>query len=365
MENHPMKLLFAAFAALLFAAGCATAPEKPGFTVRDLGPIQSDPLIRSRDGGYSGLWRGKSYWFFGDTITSRPAANGFCWLSNSGFGIDPQADLSRVHGAEYAANEPVPAEFIPFLPEEAAYNRLHFNDRVPEKQRSRHAIWPGPLVAAPDDSYALIFFSLMKCGSANEWDFKGNGRSVAVWRDPALKPERIPMLFPPGDIELGDAGLALDGYLYLYGCDNRFPNKPIQLGRVKFADALDRAKWEFYAGNGKWNRDAADAVKLFDGAPMLSVHFNRYLGKYLAIYTVPLINQLVYRTAERPEGPWSEPVKLADCLPNTGACGAYSGLGHGEFARDGGRVELVTYYRDTGFLQGEVRLLEVTFGSKP
>lgn len=39
----------------------------------------------------------------------------------------------------------------------------------------------------------------------------------------------------------------------------------------------------------------------------------------------------------------------------------YCGMAHLEFARDKGRVEYSTYYRETGFLMGEMRLVEITF----
>jgi hypothetical protein len=39
----------------------------------------------------------------------------------------------------------------------------------------------------------------------------------------------------------------------------------------------------------------------------------------------------------------------------------YSGLAHPEFSQDNGRVEYLTYYRETVFLEGETRLVEVVF----
>ncbi len=362
-----MVRLFFSGLLLLLLVGCHSAGEVAIIRVRDLGPLPRDSGIRCRDGGYSALWRGRSWWFFGDTVTDRPAASGFCWLSNSMMMV---SDWSRIDRGEWLMREhsaaiAVPVEFFPWLPEEAAYNRQHFNSGVSEKDRSRYAVWPGAAVTAPDDSCMLLFFGLLRCGGNGAWDFHGIGRSLAVWEREDEPPRRLPMLFPEGDIELGDAGLALDGRLYLYGCDNHSLRKPIRLGRVPFAAAGDRSQWEFYAGDGRWSKLAQDAVPLFDGAPMLSVHWNGYLGKYLAFYTVPLANRVVCRTADCPEGPWSDPVFIADCLASTGACGCYAGLGHGELARQNGAVEYVTYYRDTGLFQGEIRLLEVTFAPPP
>ncbi|MPN01524.1 hypothetical protein SDC9_148733 [bioreactor metagenome] len=76
---------------------------------------------------------------------------------------------------------------------------------------------------------------------------------------------------------------------------------PVRAGALR--RGRRRSQWEFYAGDNRWSKLTQDAVPLFDGAPMLSVHWNEYLGKYLAFYTVPLADRVVCRTADRPEGP--------------------------------------------------------------
>jgi hypothetical protein len=99
-----------------------------------------------------------------------------------------------------------------------------------------------------------------------------------------------------------------------------------------------------------------------DTAPALSVHWNEYLGKYLAVYSNQLVSKISIRTAERPEGPWSDSQVVVECVaPTNGKIWSYSGLAHPEFARDNGRVEYLTYYRETGSFTGEMRLVEVSF----
>jgi hypothetical protein len=43
-----------------------------------------------------------------------------------------------------------------------------------------------------------------------------------------------------------------------------------------------------------------------DAAPALSVHWNEYLAKYLAVYSNQLANTISIRTADQPEGPWQD-----------------------------------------------------------
>ncbi|WP_233561362.1 hypothetical protein [Sorangium cellulosum] len=45
--------------------------------------------------------------------------------------------------------------------------------------------------------------------------------------------------------------------------------------------------------------------------------------------------------------------------PSSPEAWPYAGLGHAELAREGGRVEYVTYFRETGLLEGEIRLVEL------
>jgi hypothetical protein len=134
---------------------------------------------------------------------------------------------------------------------------------------------------------------------------------------------------------------------------------------VRYEDALDRDAWRFYAGKRGWVRDHREATGIMQSAPQLSVHWNAYLGRFLAIYGEPLGNTLMLRTAPAPEGPWSEPVRFHEGEAPVGE-GAwnYCGLGHAELQEEGGRIEYVTYYRQTGFLQGEIRLLKLALARR-
>jgi hypothetical protein len=92
----------------------------------------------------------------------------------------------------------------------------------------------------------------------------------------------------------------------------------------------------------------------------LSVHWNEHLRRYLAVYSTPLINTIEIRTALRPEGPWSASrVVFKGKAPSTETWD-YCGMAHAELARESGRIEYVTYCRETGFLRSEIRLVEMT-----
>jgi hypothetical protein len=227
------------------------------------------------------------------------------------------------------------------------------------------------VVASSDGTRAYVFYDKIFGGPNGQWDFRSVGRSIAVWNrleEPPARPvinpgsEHPTLLFPAGDVQMGHGAVVENEMLYAFGCESGWLKWPVIVGRVPFDQALERSAWRFYTGNGEWSADWTRAIPVLEGAPMLSVSWNRWLDRYISVYSVPLKNRIVVRTAVRPEGPWSDPLNAADCVePVTTNQWCYSGLSHDEFSREDGRVMYFSYYRETGFLQGEIRMVEVSF----
>lgn len=343
-------------------------------SARDLGPLKFLDVIRGRDGGYSAEFQGQSVWVFGDSIMQKKGVDGSQWRTSTWCQTgdrDARDNLQNLN--EPVDTNGVPYEFLPFTEVEALYNGEHFTPEAPGEERSRWGLWPGPVVTSPDGKKAYVFYDKIFAGPNGQWDFRSVGRSIAVWNRPSERPVRpvfhpdaeFPtMLFPTNDIQMGHGALVVDGMLYAFGLTSGWLQWPMTVGRVPFDQALDRSAWRFYTGS-EWVADWKKAVPVLEGAPMLTVSWNAFLKRYLAVYGVPLKNSIVIRTAEHPEGPWSDPLKAVDCIPpvNTNQW-CYSNLAHDEFSREDGRVMYFSYYRETGFLQGEVRLVEVTFEHK-
>jgi len=150
------------------------------------------------------------------------------------------------------------------------------------------------------------------------------------------------------------------GVLYSYGCYPGFLVQHCQLAQVPLADALDRSAWTFYSGNGSWSPDLADAVTVFDGGAANEVSFAPYLGDYVAIYSAPLSDDVMYRVAYAPWGPWSDQALLFHGMP--GQSFDYAALSHPEYAEGDGQTQYVTYVRTTGLFESEIRLVQVVFG---
>ena len=199
---------------------------------------------------------------------------------------------------------------------------------------------------------------------------------MAVWTGgsltsdrPVLRPERdTPAIhFGPDEPEWGTAALAVAGQMYVYACENGDIGWPCRLARVPIAAALDRSRWRFFAGSGRWSHDWRDAQEVLSGGlseGVLSVHWNPSLGQFIALSSRPLDARIAIRLADHPEGPWSDALIDIDTL-HSGPRWFWTrwGLAHPELARDEGRTEYVTYWR-MHLGKSEIRLMEIRFGRK-
>ena len=345
---------------LALLAACAVAPRPLQVqSSRELGALAFDSSVHARDGGFSARFGARSVWLFGDTILTRPGVDGTRWRSSTvawTTELDAGDGLSGLEDPLDAAG--APGEFLPFTADEAAFNAAHFGPHVPEADRRRWALWPGPVVVDPASGRGVVFFALLECGSG-QWDFRPVAHALARWNGPGQPVERpLQLQFPAADVVLGQGAVLHDGWLYAYGCRTVGLTWPCIVARAPWATALDRTAWRFWNGS-RWVEEAAAAVAVMDAAPMLSVHWNAHLGAWLAAYSVPLENRLAVRTAPAPEGPWSERVVVHEGKPAAEGAWNYAGLAHAELAAEGGRVEYLSYYRPTGPLSGELALVQL------
>ena len=343
--------------------------SKVQIEAREVGPLKFADAIRGRDGGYSTLFRGRSVWTFGDTVLQKAGVDGERWRSSTWCettdrdardGLAPITEPLDLHGA--------PREFLPFTDDELAFNKEHNREEL-GKRRRRWALWPGPIVVNPRTGEALVFYGKLKCG-AGQWDFKLVGHSLAKWTKPDApiarpvvdsRAQEPTLLFGADDPLLGQGAFVDNGWIYAYGVKTQQLAWPCILARVRFELAFRKDAWEYWGQDG-WTGDAKAAVRIMEAAPQMSVHWNGFLKRYVAFYSNPLRNSIAMRTAPKPQGPWSKERFVHNGEPPVGEDRwNYCGIAHAELQREGGKVEYVTYYRTTGFLQGEIRLVEVRF----
>ena len=341
-------------------------------TVQDLGVIPTNPDILGRDGGYSALFQGHSVWLYGDTFIAKPNAEDQTLLSDSwSFTTDLNAQGGIAGFHEVLDSSGAPTMILPETTAEQAFNQAHnINNCQAQPCGARWALWPSSIVVNPADNSALIFYMVVSAQPGN-FNFQGIGNSVATWQNLQQQPQR-PTLNPPivanhpdlifaqNEPGFGSASFVSDGTLYAYGCDY---NSGCQLGKVAPSSAQDRSAWSFYAGNGNWSANVSDAISVFNDASILSVSWNAFLQRYLAVYSPPFSQNVVMRTSVNPEGPWSsEIVAFVAMQPASG--NVYDAHAHAEYDANGGQTIYISYSRSTPTpFSSEVRLDAVKFQS--
>lgn len=90
--------------------------------------------------------------------------------------------------------------------------------------------------------------------------------------------------------------------------------KQLILVKVPLTDLMDFSRWRFYA-DGEWVTDVDRAESLCDNVPNeFSVSFQPKINRYLLFYTQDSFSDyIVFRSAVKPYGPWSEPVRVYQC----------------------------------------------------
>jgi hypothetical protein len=276
--------------------------------------------------------------------------DGASYRSNTAAWSDPSAPTILQEALD---GQGAPSAFLPFTPEEAAYNQSTHdpNDRI--------ALWPGSLVSI-DASRGLAFYVKLKVKGLLNYVFIGTGlahfqaREAAAVRDSGL-------LFQVPEPTFDEALVAGDT-LYLYGnMNDGTADGPVAVACVPLAQVASRSAYRFWDGSG-WIQDVRQGRPVLTGVPgSLSVSYNSYLGGYLAVYSEMLSDRIMMRMAAFPQGPWSPPVVLFTGESPAAGTVDYAAREHPELAAQGGQAIVISYYRPAGGFSGELRLVAITF----
>ena len=334
-------------------------------SIVEVGAVPLPPKHKGRDAGFSGTLRGRSVWVFGDTFLLEIASDGLQWRSSSWSWTTDRSSDDGIGPFSHALDpDGMAIQLLPHTSEEASYNIAHQGQEdCPAKRDcgSRRTPWPQALVTEKSGQTGIIYYMNMETGPGGQWDFRRVSGSVATWSDPDAPASRLePPLFTAKEPAWGAAAVLVDEEIYVYACESEDEHRPCLLARVPFHAAADRDRYLFWAGNELWSEDWQRAVPVFDGAPLFSVHYNAFLGKFIAFYLAGISDVLTLRTAPLPQGPWSEATsfgKSERAFENWN----YALIAHPELSRDNGRIEILSYTRPAAFLRQETRLIELRF----
>jgi hypothetical protein len=346
-------------------------PERPAdvsvVRVVDVGSIRESPSILARDGGISSRLDGKSVWLFGDTIFRRQHGEEIGGISNSWAWTE---DADARDGIDFVFPTTPDGDPAPFLPEtrlEREFNRSRFGASCSaEPCGARWALWPLALIADPERARRIVFYANVYA-RAGEFDFAWMGNGVAVWDGTARAPVRLEHgtapVFRVEDRAYGNAAVRSGDDLYVYGCSSRGLGIACRVARTPLRDVLDVRTWRYYAGSDRWSDAAEDARPVLEANFILSVAYNTNLSEYLAVYSRPLTNDVMVRTAKRPEGPWSTAVR-AFTARKPARNWVYDAQAHPELERENGRIQYVTYSITKDATKGEMRLVEIELAAR-
>jgi hypothetical protein len=344
----------------------------------DLGTLPQNPDILGRDEAYSASFQGYSVWLYGDTFLQSPDVSGRTLLSNT-WSYTSSFNASQGIGGFQERVDSVgsPTWLIQETPDEKTFNLEHSGDPTTgacqvQPCNARWAIWPSTMITDPVSDHALVFYTVQSVQPDGE--FQGVGSSVAIWSSfdqlpqrpsfsPAIVPGHPDLMFSQSEPTFGSAAVISNGVLYVYGCGNDLDglDKGCRVAKVIPATVEDRATWTFYAGGGNWSASVSQAVPVFDGLDILSVSWNDYLHRYIAVYSSLLSQNVMMRTSPAPEGPWSDELLLFTAMAPVDGGTTYDAQAHAEYDANGGQTIYVTYSRSLGNFRSEVRLVAVQF----
>ena len=375
-------MLIQSLSAFLLAALLGrAAPADPGgqardtsnehrddFLVRPLGSLidsnGSGARIISQDGAYSiNLNDGRALWIFGDTF----------------YGTRPKGEKCKIEGAVFNnsaltstdASKGVPP-FTHLIDQTGKAAPVILVDPQRENPKTIR-LWPGSGVKIGKRIY--LYYGMLTITESGAWDTTNGGQGIAVSENPSRPFQRLmrngQYIFWDGrQIPWGSALLKdRDGWIYFYG--RQTISELIyqyKLARVRPEDIENPDQYEYYSGGAAgtdWTRNVAHAAILFDDAPPEgSVSYNQFLGKYLALYSRWLDEDVALRTAPHPWGPWSQAEQVFDCKAHH-VEGSYAAKEHPEFSRDGGRIVVFTVVDGKREFGGVPFMFELDLSSHP
>lgn len=346
-------------------------PIPPIASAIDIGTVVQNSVIAGRDGNFSTKIGNKSVWTFGDTPMFAPNADGANWNDNT---LSWTTDLDASDGItltnDFTDASGNPGEFLPYTEFERQYNYAHDTRHCTAQPcGAEYALWPGPIVADPKRGRALIFYGeIHRIAGQSGWTNIGGGIALGApggtFSRPILNPGTPDptLMWDSTEVSFTSGALAKGDTLFSYGCVAGLLVMHCRIGKVALADALVKAQWRFYQPGGTWTPDPSTAATIFNGgAAGNTVFYSPYLGLYVVIYSGIFSDDVYYRVAYDPWGPWSARRLIFTARPGWNGTASYAAETHPEYAQQNGKVQYVTYAHTTGFLRMDLPIVKVTF----
>lgn len=307
------------FSAAAFSFSVATAPDWDDLFQRTNGWIGSDVAFSIP------LATNKTLWIFGDTLVGDVVDN-----SRTNVQFIHSSIATQIFGD-------APEFFYPTNQNGAAQSFI-------KSPNNKSAFWL--LDGERNDRGLFFFMQQVQFTGGGAFGFSISGNWLASVKNPDDSPAnweisatRVPFAYLAGSetVTFGIATMKANGFIYIYGVVYRQETsfkKSLILARVPENQLGDFHAWQF-SSHGHWVNNFMRATPVFSNAPAEgSVSWQPLLNKYVFVYTDGIGGNIVMRTADAPQGPWSTPTSIYQCpemsiSPNV-IC--YAGKGHPELS---------------------------------
>jgi hypothetical protein len=334
---------------------CSTFPSEK--YVIEVHQNQCLPAFPDKDGWYGGdgaysikLDGERTLWLFGDTFVTREE------------GRKDRADMDVILGTTLAVSTcSLNNEF------KIQYYLKKKNEKYVSSFGENEWLWPQDPFIANDTLYIPLIAVTPTIKKDELFNFKITGHKMARIKDcSAADPYKWNMDYidltpaiPPEVAAFATTSVVLDDYVYFYPFYAYSKDAVNVLGNILAripTNKLDRPEGaiEYYTKDGTWlnNLNPARVKVVLDACVSeLSVRYHSTDKKWIAVYlnTQNKGDRFLYQTADKPEGPWSEPKVLGPPIPEVDLKSplydknifCYAGKEHIEFARK--KNLIVTY----------------------
>ncbi|MFA5322573.1 MAG: DUF4185 domain-containing protein [Smithella sp.] len=329
-------------------------PEKHTATVF---PGQCLPVFPDKGGWYGGdgayaikLDQERTLWLFGDTFVAREE------------GRKDRVDMDIILGTTEAISTcSVNNEF------KIKYYLKRKNEKFVSSFGENEWLWPqDPFIV-----HGVLYIPLIAVTPTNKkgevFNFKITGHKFARIKDFSSDDPRkwsydyvdLTQEVPPEIAAFATTSVVHENYIYFYPFYSYSKDGVNVLGNILARISVSKidnpaGAVEFFTKDGMWENKLNPArVKVVLGACVseLSVRYHAIDKQWIAVYlsTRNKGDKLLYQTADKPEGPWSDPKPLGAAVPEVDPNSplydknnfCYAGKEHIEFSRDKNLV--VTY----------------------
>ncbi|KAI1073788.1 hypothetical protein F5B20DRAFT_586892 [Whalleya microplaca] len=331
------------------------------FSAEYLGQQRADNSCSHRDLGFTGVLGGKWYAVYGDTLwCDRGVADaaldspGFHGMVRDALSLTT-ADPLVVHDLHLNADQPVPHQ-LQLVPWDAAWGEdITFG-------------FGGTSLVETADGAGAVFYLV----NANKDGLRGAGiAKVELVNGEPTVTKRFGSngYWWPADkcARYGDTAAFRDPhseYIYIWGGPPTYitdwlNSSYVYQARVKAADAYDLSKYEYWWGRSQgWKStlltEFTPETAVMWGTGQGQLVWNDFFKCYIFVHLGPGSGDVLLRTADSPQGPWTPDVKVYEATPIDGGM-TYAGVAH-PYLDQSGQTLTISYTNDN-----HIEVIKVTF----